>query len=354
MVWLRLDIACHAPGSGGMLGLGWHRGMLGRPWALVRRPMDRTEKLDRDGRLIRNIPMPVSRPSLREGSRSAVMRRRASKAVTLIGVIACVGAAGFSFGIFGRGPAIPVSVAGPVAGQRNVCRVGQKTGPADLAADIRTGEGLRIRVRTPADYDPTRAYPLLVVYPPAGMNRAGSERYYALTPEATRRGFIVAYSDHIRMSRAAIRIQAKVAATIMEQWCIDAAAVSYLGHSDGGSIAQAALIAPEPGMVLPYAIVASAAGIRGEDLEGLSRSAPFRLMIVHSRDDEHFPGFGIETANQWAAHEGCQPGLPAPGPVGCATFRKCRSGSRIDYCETSGSHSHWPPIAEASFAFITQ
>jgi hypothetical protein len=38
---------------------------------------------------------------------------------------------------------------------------------------LQTSDTLTIAVRTPSDYDPTRAYPLLVVFPPAGYTGAG-------------------------------------------------------------------------------------------------------------------------------------------------------------------------------------
>lgn len=275
-------------------------------------------------------------------------------ALTAIGTLACVAAVGYALGVFGGATPIRVGNADPDTGHPDACAAGDKHGAADMADDLRTSDGLRIRVRTPANYDPTRGYPLLVVYPPAGMDRATSERYYGLTPEATRRGFIVVYSDHVRLSRTAIRMQAKVARTVMDRWCIDQTAVSFIGHSDGGSIAQSVLISPQTGAVLPHAIVASAAGIQGKDLDSLCRSVPFRLRIVHSREDERFPGFGLEVARKWAALEGCEPELPAPDASGCATFRHCDTGSRIDYCETSGPHAQWPRVAAASFDFLAR
>lgn len=276
--------------------------------------------------------------------------RRAS---TVVGFIACIVVVGYAVGLFGGGERISVGDAAPEAGRMGACAAGDKNGAADWADDVQTSDGLSIRVRTPKNYDRTRAYPLLIVYPPAGMDRATSERYYKLTPEATRRGFIVAYSDHVRLSRMAVRMQSKVASSVMAHWCVDESAISLIGHSDGGSIAESALISPQPDAIQPHAIVASAAGIQGKDINVVSRSSPFRLMIVHSRDDEHFPGFGIDAARRFATIEGCEAELPAPDAAGCATFQHCHTASRIDYCETSGPHARWPDVVAKSFAFFT-
>ena len=81
-------------------------------------------------------------------------------------------------------------------------------------------------------------YPLLVVFPPAGYNRRGSEIFYDLTTEATRRGFTVAYSDHLSLSPSAVSQQAKVAATVASFFCVDESSIAYLGHSDGGAMAE--------------------------------------------------------------------------------------------------------------------
>jgi polyhydroxybutyrate depolymerase len=136
-------------------------------------------------------------------------------------------------------PARPkVAAAGPESGIAAACNPGSRTGHADLNDNLQTSDRLTIAVRTPSNYDPTRAYPLLVVYPPAGFNRRQSETFYDLTTEATRRGFIVAYSDHIVLSPTAVSQQAKVAATVASFFCVDEASIAYLGHSDGGLMAR--------------------------------------------------------------------------------------------------------------------
>src|SRR5438093_681470 len=64
-----------------------------------------------------------------------------------------------------------VAAAGPSAGIPGACAPGSRTGRADLTDGIQTSDQLTIAVRTPSDYDPTRAYPLLVFFPPAGLTR---------------------------------------------------------------------------------------------------------------------------------------------------------------------------------------
>ena len=161
----------------------------------------------------------------------SVSRQRAALIATVV-IVA------FGFRVF-LAPARPkAAAAGPESGIPAACSPGSRTGHADLYDNLQTSDRLTIAVRTPSDYDPTRAYPLLVVYPPAGYDRRQSEIFYDLTTEATRRGFIIAYSDHIVLSPTAVSQQAKVVATVASFFCVDEASITYLGHSDGGSMAE--------------------------------------------------------------------------------------------------------------------
>ena len=59
-------------------------------------------------------------------------------------------------------PARPkVAAAGPESGIAAACSPGSRTGRADLHDNLQTSDKLTLAVRTPSDYDPTRAYPLL-------------------------------------------------------------------------------------------------------------------------------------------------------------------------------------------------
>ena len=170
-----------------------------------------------------------------------------------------------------------VAAAGPEVGIAAACSPGSRTGHPDLNDNLQTSDQLTFAVRTPSNYDPTRAYPLLVVFPPAGFKRRQSENFYDLTTEATRRGFIVAYSDHIGLSPTAVSRQAKMAATVASFFCVDEASIAYLGHSDGGLMAEGIpAYAPKAGAA-PHSIVASAAGITSEDLATMACGAAAAL-----------------------------------------------------------------------------
>jgi polyhydroxybutyrate depolymerase len=245
-----------------------------------------------------------------------------------------------------------VAAAGPEAGIAAACSPGSRTGHADLNDKLQTSDQLTFAVRTPSNYDPTRAYPLLVVFPPAGFKRRQSENFYDLTPEATRRGFIVAYSDHIGLSPTAVSRQAKMAATVASFFCVDEASIAYLGHSDGGLMAEGIpAYAPKAGAA-PHSIVASAAGITSEDLATMACPSIPAVMIVHSRADERFPDYGRGTAAYWGRCAACAPENLNALADGCRDFSGCAEGRRVTYCETSLPHKRWPSMNTAMLDFI--
>jgi polyhydroxybutyrate depolymerase len=250
-------------------------------------------------------------------------------------------------------PARPkVAAAGPQSGIPAACSPGSRTGHADLDDNLQTSDKLTIAVRTPSDYDPTRAYPLLVVYPPAGYDRRGSESFYDLTTEATQRGFIVAYSDHLGLSPTAVAQQAKVAATVASFFCVDGASIAYLGHSDGGLMAEGIPAYISKAGTTPRSIVASAAGITSEDLATMACPSIPAVMIVHSRGDERFPDFGRGTAAYWGRCAACAPADLNALADGCHDFLGCAKGRRVTYCETSLPHKRWPSMNTAMLDFI--
>ncbi len=215
------------------------------------------------------------------------------------------------------------------------CEPGAKSGLMGASNDEKTSTGIRYMVKTPANYNATIAHPLLMVYAPARTNRHESEEFMSLTQEATAAGFIVAYADHRAMSPETIEKLAEIPGLIEQKWCIDHKRIFLTGHSDGGTAAMA--IAFLNGTKhIPAAIAPSAMGIRGEDLKAYQCPNPLPVMVMHSGQDTHFPGYGKEAIQWWAACNGCDATPPVKDADGCVTYKGCRNNVATRYCEGRG------------------
>lgn len=195
-----------------------------------------------------------------------------------------------------------------------------------------------MRVRTPRNYDPQVPHPLLVVFSPAGFGPGLTERFMGLTHEATARGLIVAYVGSAPLRRDLPARLSTIPARLAATWCLDAARITLAGHSDGGTLAQ--VIALQRPRSAPRAVVASGAGLQAGDFATLTCPGPTDVLILHGRQDTHFPGFGVSAATAWA---GCLHCDPDPGPedaAGCQTFNHCAGSLRL--CLHGGGHLTLP------------
>lgn len=226
----------------------------------------------------------------------------------------------------------------PVAG----CPTGSKAGPAGATDGMRTAEGIVFNVRTPANYRSDVAHPLLLVFPPAGASAKKSEIFTHLTTEATRRGFVVVYTSHTKLSPEVVPRLAKVPAAVAGRWCIDLKRVYATGHSDGGTASHAIAVLPETRGMLA-GIAPSAAGFTRKDLEAYACPAPLPVMIMHNDDDRLFPAWGKETTSWWAVCNRCDINqLPQRDKEGCLVYPGC--AAPLSYCEKPGGHSDWPEM----------
>lgn len=231
------------------------------------------------------------------------------------------------------------------------CEPGTKPGGAGVSNDEKTSTGIRYMVKTPVNYNSNIAHPLLMVYAPARTNRYESEDFVHLTQEATAAGFIVAYVDHRAMNPETIEKLAGIPELIEKKWCIDKKRIFLTGHSDGGTTAMA--IAFLNGTKhIPAAIVPSAAGIRGEDLKAYQCPNPLPVMIMHSSQDNLFPGYGKEAIQWWATCNGCDATSLVKDAEGCVTYRECKNNVATRYCEGTGTHSKWPGNNKAIIDFF--
>jgi polyhydroxybutyrate depolymerase len=233
------------------------------------------------------------------------------------------------------------------------CAANEKAGTAGATDRLRTEHGVAYSIRTPSNYDPLRAHPLLVVYAPAGRHRFASEAFYRLTGAATAAGFIVAHPDHLKLSLRAFDELGQIPALVAQRWCVDRARVYLAGHSDGGTTA-AALAFLAKSRLPPRGVAISAAGIRAQDLQSYACPPPLSVMIVHSRADTLFPppAYGEHAASWWAACNRCDPVPGARDGDGCAEYRGCAPGVRTRYCEVDTVHREWPSVNSALVRFF--
>lgn len=241
-------------------------------------------------------------------------------------------------------------------GEAPSCPPGSKPGSAGSSDGVSTSAGVNINVRTPANYDPTVAYPVVVVFAPAVATAAQTEAFTGLTADALAAGYVIAYADHVSpMTIPAIEQLGAILDDIAETWCIDPARVFFTGHSDGGTISEV-LLALDQSEPRPRAAAPSAAGINGPTMMQIGCPAePTPIMIIHSANDDLFQvanGFGADTASVWANCNGCVGAPVEEGP--CIRWLGCTDDVATLYCETSGSHGQWTNLNAEMFAFFAE
>lgn len=231
------------------------------------------------------------------------------------------------------------------------CAPGTRPGPAGVTNGESTSYGIDYNVRTPSNYDPTIAHPLLMVYAPARANEARSEKMTGLTFEATAAGFIVAYADHPNLSPTTTVQLGTIPGLIAKKWCVDENRIFLTGHSDGGTVAMALAFigGTKP---FPAAIAPSAAGIRGTDLRDRKCPDPVSVMVMHSKNDHLFPGYGEESSWWWAFCNKCSP-VPKKMDNGCVAYPNCAEDVKTWFCEGNKVHKLWPAMNPTMIEFLS-
>ncbi len=231
------------------------------------------------------------------------------------------------------------------------CAPGSRPGEAGAVYGESSPDGILYNVRAPLNYDATIAHPLLMVYAPAGANRARSEKLTGLTYDATSAGFIVAYADHPELSPTTTIELGTIPGLIAKKWCIDESRIYLTGHSDGGTVSMA-LAFMTGTQHIPTAIAPSAAGIHYQELKQHKCPEPISVMVMHSAKDRLFPGYGEQASGWWAACNDCSP-IPKKTDNGCIAYTGCANATTTWYCEGNKSHAQWPAINRALLEFLS-
>ena len=233
------------------------------------------------------------------------------------------------------------------------CKPGSRSGHGGIHNDEETAKGTRFNVRTPLNYDGSVQHPLIMVYAPAGRNRFGNERMTNLTFAATRAGFIIAYADHLRMSGRNLIELSEIPNLVANKWCVDRARIYLTGHSDGGTVAMG-LAFLEDTRDLAHAIAPSGVGIRGSDLAAYPCPEPISVLVMHSKHDDLFPGYGKESAEWWASCNQCASSPRKTNVAGCQEYPECQSNVITWYCEGKAPHAEWPALNSTIIDFFTK
>lgn len=232
-----------------------------------------------------------------------------------------------------------------------MCPPGAKVGAAGFTDNRLTENGIRYHVRTPKNYDQRNGHPLLLVLSPGDRSGLDTERFTGLTTDATSAGFVVAYADNRPrttptqsrpISKQWILELGTIPGRIAVDWCIDTKRVFLVGHSNGGTASLALSLLPNSPLN-PAAIAISGAGFRAADLAEFPCPLPKPVMVMHSRDDNLFPGYGTQIANWWARCNRCE-GSDAATTMSnnerCHAFAGC--AAKTLFCPGVGPHVQWP------------
>ncbi|MBW2278440.1 MAG: poly(3-hydroxybutyrate) depolymerase, partial [Deltaproteobacteria bacterium] len=207
-------------------------------------------------------------------------------------------------------------------------------------------------VRAPDDYDASTAYPLVMVYAPAGANANQTESFTGLTANALVAGYIIAYANHVSpSSEANFERAAEVADDIPKRWCIDSDQIFITGHSDGGSLATVLAIY-DMLYAIPAGIAPSASGTNEAWFDSVTCPASLPVMIMHSSNDTLFPGHGLDARDFWVDCNACDTEPAEMLSDGCELYNNCTDGVEVRYCEGTGSHGTWPSLNGSMINFF--
>lgn len=250
-------------------------------------------------------------------------------------------------------------------GTTNQATVGSTSIPVGSSVHDIDVDGTRRTFRTyrPADLDPSRPVPLVVMLHGGFGSALQAEADYGWDAEADTGRFVVVYPDGQRRAWNAgtccgeparddvddVRFVTGAVAAVGRSIPIDPRRVFVAGMSNGAMMAER--LACE---TTTFAAVASVAGAQMVTCEG---AAPISVLHIHGTADHHVPmdgspGEGIgrvpvhtpvgTSIDRWRVVDGCgRPTVTAEGTV-TTSVAECPSGRAVALITVDGAGHQWP------------
>ena len=74
-------------------------------------------------------------------------------------------------------------------------------------------------------------------------------------------------------------------------------------------------------------------------------------MVLHSKNDTLFLGYGRDARDWWVGCKGCSTSAKTMAD-GCLAYTGCKDSTEVQYCESGGSHGTWPKVNGSILAFF--
>lgn len=227
---------------------------------------------------------------------------------------------------------------------------------------VSSGVNRTANVHVPANYDPTKATPVVLNFHGFTSNAAEEALLSGMSDKADKEGFVVVYPEGLNSSWNAgaccgVSAQSGVADvqfvsdlidSLEVQICVDTKRVFATGMSNGGFLSH------RLGCELSdrIAAIAPVAGVLGIPQCDPKRAVP--VMHFHGTLDPLVPWNGDPTLGfppvpdtfaGWATRDGCT-GDPTStydkGDAHCATYDKCGAGATVTLCTIDNGGHTWP------------
>lgn len=210
------------------------------------------------------------------------------------------------------------------------------------AAGSFTVGGRGVRVWTPRQREPERAYPVVLML--HGWRGTGTSfQDWFEMEKYTDDQAIVVYPDAAAgiwdfRGETDLDFLATVLDEVGSRWKVDRSRVLAFGFSYGAKMAQ------HLGCRRPDLVKAVAAGAGSWAARTPTCVRPVPVLMMHrTTDTNESMAEARAAADRWAAFEGCGASPPAPSPLGmgCLARSGCASPGSVTFCEDTHSDPKW-------------